>query len=146
MEKNLLIIDDEQCVLDSLSRSLWDAGFGLTTTTDPLKAMEMIKSHAPPVVVTDLNMHGMDGLAVLECIKEFNPRIQVILITGEDCGEEAAAAVERGAYDFILKPFNKRELMAAVNRAFDLVCLLEENGTVREKIPGNPREGCGRGD
>lgn len=146
MEKNLLIIDDEQCVLDSLSRTLWDAGFGLTTTTDPVKALEMIRFHAPPVVVTDLNMHAMGGLAVLQHIKAFNPLIQVVLITGLDSDEETASAMKNGAYDFILKPFNKKEFMSVVNRAFEMVSLLKENLLLREKVHVSPREGCGRGD
>lgn len=146
MERNLLIIDDEQCVLDSLSRALWDAGYGLTTTTNPVEALEMIKFQAPRVVVTDLNMRAMDGIDVLQRIKGLNPLIQVVLITGFDSGDKTASAMRNGAHDFILKPFNKREFMAVVNRAFDVVSLLEENFLIREKMRGSPRAGCGRGD
>ncbi len=134
MKKNLLIIDDEQSILDSLARALHGAGYELLTSTDPVKGLEMIKATVPPVVITDLKMPGMDGLTLLQRIKEFNPHIQVILITGHGSIDEAVSAMKKGAYDFIPKPFNKQEITAVVNRAFEKVSLLEENFLLKEKL------------
>ena len=134
MKKSLLIIDDEQSILDSLSRTLQDLGYDLITSTDPRKALELVKSTVPAVVITDLKMPGMDGLEILQKVKEFNQHIQVILITGHGSIDEAVSAMKKGAYDFIPKPFNKQEIVAVVNRAFEKVSLLEENVLLREKL------------
>jgi len=134
MKKKLLILDDEQSILDSLSRALADLGQELILCTDPHKALEIIKTEVPQVVITDLKMPGMDGLEVLQRVKEFNPDIQVILVTGHGSIDEAVMAMKKGAYDFIPKPFNKQEISSVVNRAYDKVSLLEENFLLREKL------------
>ncbi|HEX2613753.1 MAG TPA: sigma-54 dependent transcriptional regulator [Fibrobacteria bacterium] len=134
MQKKLLILDDEQSILDSLSRTLADLGFELILCSDPRKALELLKTSEPQVVLTDLKMPGMDGLEVLQRVKAHNIDIQVILITGHGSIDEAVAAMKKGAYDFIPKPFNKQEITAVVNRAFEKVSLLEENFLLREKL------------
>ena len=134
MKKKLLILDDEQSILDSLSRALADLGHELILCTDPHKALEIVKVDVPQVVITDLKMPGMDGLEVLQRVKEYNPDIQVILVTGHGSIDEAVMAMKKGAYDFIPKPFNKQEISSVVHRAFDKVSLLEENFILREKL------------
>jgi two-component system response regulator HydG len=134
MKKKLLILDDEQSILDSLSRALSELGHELILSTDPRKALEIVKNDLPQVVITDLKMPGMDGLEVLQRIKEFNPDIQVILVTGHGSIDEAVMAMKKGAYDFIPKPFNKQEISSVVHRAFDKVSLIEENFLLREKL------------
>jgi two-component system response regulator HydG len=138
MQKKLLILDDEQSILDSLSRTLADLGMELIFSSDPRKALEILKVEKPQVVLTDLKMPGMDGLEVLQRVKEYNPDIQVILITGHGSIDEAVAAMKKGAYDFIPKPFNKQEITAVVNRAFEKVSLLTENFMLREKLKKAP--------
>jgi two-component system response regulator HydG len=134
MKKHLLILDDEQSILESLSRALHGRDFELSTSSDPLRALETMKEQSPQVLITDLKMPGMDGLAVLKQVKALNPTTQVIVITGHGSIDEAVAAMKEGAYDFIPKPFNKQEILAVVNRAFDKVSLLEENFQLREKL------------
>jgi two-component system response regulator HydG len=134
MEKKLLILDDEQSILDSLSRTLSDLGCELILCNDPRKALDLLKTAEPQVVLTDLKMPGMDGIEVLQRVKAHNVDIQVILITGHGSIDEAVAAMKKGAYDFIPKPFNKQEITAVVNRAFEKVSLLAENFQLREKL------------
>jgi DNA-binding NtrC family response regulator len=138
MQKKLLILDDEQSILDSLSRTLTDLGYELMLCSEPRKALELLKSEGPQVVLTDLKMPGMDGLEVLQRIKDYNPDVQVILITGHGSIDEAVAAMKKGAYDFIPKPFNKQEITAVVNRAFEKAMLLKENFLLREKLKKAP--------
>src|SRR5690606_12700026 len=95
-------------------------------------------SEGVQVVLTDLKMPGMDGLEVLQRVKQYNPDVQVILITGHGSIDEAVAAMKKGAYDFIPKPFNKQEITAVVNRAFEKVSLMAENFMLREKLKKNP--------
>ena len=81
MQKKLLIVDDEQSILDSLTRALNGQGYELLTSPDPLKALELVKTETPPVVITDLKMPGMDGLCMSEKIHEIDPEVPVIVIT-----------------------------------------------------------------
>ena len=138
MQKKLLVLDDEQSILDSLSRTLSDLGFELLLCNDPHLALDRIKSEGPQVVLSDLKMPGLDGLEILQRVKNYNPDIQVILITGHGSIDEAVAAMKKGAYDFIPKPFNKQEITAVVNRAFEKAMLLKENFLLREKLRKSP--------
>lgn len=138
MQKKLLVIDDEQSILDSLSRTFFDLGYELFLSTDPRVGLDILKSEGVQVVLTDLKMPGMDGLEVLQRVKQYNPDVQVILITGHGSIDEAVAAMKKGAYDFIPKPFNKQEITAVVNRAFEKVSLMAENFMLREKLKKNP--------
>src|SRR5690606_18226435 len=137
MKKKMLIVDDEKSIVESLGRALLGLEIELITTLDPEKAIEMAKEYVPQVVITDLKMPKMDGLEVLEKIKEINPNIQVIMITGHGSIDEAVSAMKKGAYDFIPKPFNKQEIIAVVNRAFEKTALLEENFLLKEKLRQN---------
>jgi DNA-binding NtrC family response regulator len=134
MKQTLLIIDDESSIIESLTRALSGVGCDILSATDPKAGLEIMKTSVPQVVITDLKMPGMDGLQVLHHVKEFNPHIQVIVITGHGSIDDAVASMKKGAYDFIPKPFNKQEILAVVNRAFEKVSLLQENFLLREKL------------
>ncbi len=135
--KKLLILDDEQSILDSLSRVLRDLGYEILTSTDPAAALALIQEQLPHVVITDLKMPELDGLEILQRIKDFRPEIQVILITGHGSIDDAVLAMKRGAYDFIPKPFKRQEIAAVVHRAFEKAALLLENLELREKLKKN---------
>jgi two-component system response regulator HydG len=96
-----------------------------------------VKENLPPVVITDLKMPKMDGLELMQKIKEFNGNIQIIMITGHGTIDDAVTAMKQGAYDFIPKPFNKQEIIAVVNRAFEKTSLLEENFLLKEQLKKN---------
>lgn len=134
MKQQLLIIDDESSIIESLTRALHGLGFEILSSTDPKAGLEIVKNSVPQIVITDLKMPGMDGLQVLQQVKEFNPHIQVIVITGHGSIDDAVTSMKKGAYDFIPKPFNKQEIVAVVHRAFEKVSLLEENFLLREKL------------
>jgi two-component system, NtrC family, response regulator HydG len=137
MKKKLLILDDEQSILDSLSRVLRDLGYEILTSAEPAAALKIIQEELPHVVITDLKMPELDGLEILQRIKDFRPEIQVILITGHGSIDDAVLAMKRGAYDFIPKPFKRQEIAAVVHRAFDKAALLLENLELREKLKKN---------
>jgi DNA-binding NtrC family response regulator len=134
MKKKLLILDDEKNIIDSLGRALAGLEMEMLTAQEPEKAIELVKEHVPQVVITDLKMPKMDGLEFMEKVKEFNGNIQIIMITGHGTIDDAVTAMKKGAYDFIPKPFNKQEIIAVVNRAFDKTALLEENFLLKEKL------------
>ncbi len=137
MKKKLFIIDDERSIVESLTRALMGQDYELSSSLDPEKALEMIKDQIPQVVISDLKMPKMGGLELLGKIKEVNSGIQVIMITGHGTIDDAVTAMKKGAYDFIPKPFNKQEIIAIVNRAFEKAALLEENFILKEKLKKN---------
>jgi DNA-binding NtrC family response regulator len=137
MKKKLLIVDDEKSIVDSLCRALQGLEVELLTYQEPERALEAIRGHSPQVVITDLKMPKMDGLEFLGKAKASNANIQVIMISGHGTIDDAVTAMKRGAYDFIPKPFNKQEIIAVVNRAFDKTELLEENFLLKEKLRRN---------
>jgi DNA-binding NtrC family response regulator len=106
----------------------------LITFHEPQAALEAIKERLPQVVITDLKMPKMDGLEFMEKVKAQNAGIQIIMITGHGTIDDAVTAMKRGAYDFIPKPFNKQEIIAVVNRAFEKTDLLEENFLLKERL------------
>jgi two-component system response regulator HydG len=130
----LVIVDDDPGVLESLGRALEDLEYDLVTTTKPVEALDLIRARLPPVVITDLKMPEMDGLALLQRIKDFNPHIQVIMITGHGSVDDAVAAMKKGAYDFISKPFNTTEITVVISRAIEKASLVRENLLLREKL------------
>jgi two-component system response regulator HydG len=134
MKKKLLILDDEKNIIESMGRALAGLEIDITTCQEPEKALELMKELVPQVVITDLKMPKMDGLEFMGKVKEFNPNIQIIMITGHGTIDDAVTAMKRGAYDFIPKPFNKQEIIAVVNRAFEKTDLLEENFLLKEKL------------
>ncbi|MCD6023615.1 MAG: fis [Fibrobacteria bacterium] len=134
MNQSLVIVDDDQDVLDSLTRALEDLECDLRSFNNPIEALEGICAAPPQVVVTDLRMPGMGGLALQQSLKDLNPDIQVILISGHGSVDEAVSAMKKGAYDFISKPFRTEEILAVVQRAFEKTALLRENFLLREKL------------
>jgi DNA-binding NtrC family response regulator len=134
MKSTLLLIDDEEAVLNALAEALGDLGHDLLTSTDSAEALEIVKAKSPALVITDLKMPGMDGMTLLQRIQEFNPGIQVIMVTGHGSIEDAVAAMKKGAYDFISKPFSVAEIEATVQRALEKARLLQENLALRDKL------------
>jgi DNA-binding NtrC family response regulator len=132
--QSLFIVDDDLAVLKSLTEVLEELKLELFTSSDPFQALEAIKVTAPSVVITDLKMPGMDGMALLKRIREFSPGTQVIVITGHGSIEDAVAAMRQGAYDFISKPFRLAQIEATVQRALEKAALLEENQQLRRKL------------
>src|SRR5690606_32613354 len=82
MSDSILILDDDPRVLDTLAFVLEDLAIPLLRSTDPLAALDMVRTQKPRVVITDLMMPQMGGLEVLRAIKSMDPTIQVILVTG----------------------------------------------------------------
>ena len=134
MKTEILIVDDEPSVLASLVSALEDMPVEILTSGDPTEALELIKTRVPPVVITDLKMPGMDGLELLHRIREFDPLIQVIMVTGHGSVGEAVVAMKKGAYDFISKPFSVVDIEATVQRAIEKAQLLRDNLHLRETL------------
>ncbi|MCF8142311.1 MAG: response regulator [Deltaproteobacteria bacterium] len=114
---SVLLLDDEPIVGRRLGPALAKIGCHVEAFEDPKKALERIDHKTFDVVVTDIRMGEIDGMQVLDRVRSKSPRTKVILITGYAMMELAREAMEKGAFDFISKPFKANDLRQVVARA-----------------------------
>ncbi|MBE9528586.1 MAG: diguanylate cyclase [Proteobacteria bacterium] len=130
----ILVVDD-----DALSRALCtdiltNAGHKVTTAASGHEALGALKEENFDVVVTDLVMPGMDGIEVLEGVKQYNALIDVVVITGHSSIESAITALKKGAFEYIRKPLHADELLLTVQSSLEKKALLEENEEMRRSL------------
>ena len=120
-DPKILVVDDEAVMRDGCERILVKEGCRVTTAADGQGGLDVIKDDPQgiEVVLLDLKMPGMGGMEVLEGIRDLNPDIPVVVITGYATVDTAVEAMKKGAYDFIPKPFTPDELWLVVNRALE---------------------------
>lgn len=133
MLPSILIVDDEPSILQSLSGLLADEGFEVATATNGYEALKIIDAESPDLVLLDIWMPGIDGIDTLKEIKENNPFIQVIIITGHGTIETAVTATKLGAFDMIEKPLSIDRVIVSINNALNFRRLEEENQYLRKK-------------
>jgi len=114
----ILVIDDEDIVRLSCSRSLVPEGYELKMAKNGNEGLKMLEEEAFDLVLADLKMPHMDGIEVLGAIKEKWPKTDVVIITGYQTVETAVKAIKLGAFDYIEKPFTPDSLIAAVANVF----------------------------
>ena len=127
MEK-ILVIDDEKATL-SMFRLFLDAyGYSVYTAENGKEGLEIFRKEKPAIVLTDIKMPGIDGLAILRQIKEIAPQTAVIVITGHGDTALAEQAAALDAADFISKPIKKEALDAALEKAREKQNTARPNG------------------
>ena len=114
---NLVIVDDDLANLEFLSEALEQDGVAIQTASDPEVGLELILTRHPDIVLLDLMMPGLNGMDVLDRIVEFDPAIEVIMMTGHYSCETAVCAIKRGASDYVTKPVDLRALRTRVESA-----------------------------
>ena len=120
MPEKILVVDDEPNMLRLLKTILTDkTGYEVETTNNPLEVSSLVQQQRPDLVVTDLKMPLVDGLDVIDIIKKIDPLIPVVVITAYGTIETAEAAIQKGAYDFITKPFRKESILITIKRALE---------------------------
>jgi DNA-binding NtrC family response regulator len=115
----LLIIDDNPGSLEFLSSALAREGLRVLTASDPEEGLDLVYTHRPQVVLTDLVMPNMTGLDVLERVVDFDPTIDVVLMTAHYTTETAVEAIRKGAADYLNKPISLAVLRDRVGRLID---------------------------
>ncbi|MEI7968678.1 MAG: sigma 54-interacting transcriptional regulator [Betaproteobacteria bacterium] len=113
----VLIVDDDEDLLRLVSIRLAAAGFEVVTARSAEQALAVVAAAVPRVVLTDLRMGGMDGMALFEQLHRAHPALPVIILTAHGTIPEAVAAMRRGVFDYLTKPFDGRELVALIARA-----------------------------
>lgn len=132
MTNKLLVVDDEEGIREVLEITLTDAGYEVLTAENGFSGLDMVKTHKPDIVLTDIRMPGMDGMALLKTVKQTYPDIEVIMITGYGDANLAIDSLKIGAVDFISKPVNQDVLEIALKRANDRI-------RTREKLADHTR-------
>ncbi|UCF93317.1 MAG: sigma-54-dependent Fis family transcriptional regulator, partial [Desulfobacterales bacterium] len=131
----ILIVDDEKDMLVLLQRIISDeTAHEVVTASDPLRALELFSQHPFDLVVTDLKMPKMDGLKLLEQIKQASPEVSVIILTAYATIETAVEAIQKGAYDYITKPFRRERIILTINKAMKWQEMVRENLALRQAL------------
>ena len=119
LNKSVLVIDDDAGMLRALTKALTGEGLVVASTSDPVMAMEYLMggNWKFDVIITDLRMPGLDGIEVLDLVKNSRPNIPVIIVTAYGTGEAQAAAAQLGAAAYLEKPVATTELLQAIQRA-----------------------------
>ena len=130
----LLLVDDEPDIREVLSISLTDAGYTVYTAESGDRALEIFQTVAPPIVLTDIKMPGMDGIELLAHIKHENPEAEVIMITGHGDMDVAVQSLQHDAADFITKPINDHALEAALKKARERIRIREQMRAYTENL------------
>ncbi|WP_119391646.1 sigma-54-dependent transcriptional regulator [Taklimakanibacter lacteus] len=127
----VLLVDDEEELRRSTAQSLDLAGFSVRDLSSAEGALDFITQGFNGVVITDIRMPGMDGMTLMNRVRDIDPDIPVILATGHGDVQLAVKAMREGAYDFIEKPFNSQALADVAARAIDRRRLVLENRRLR---------------
>ncbi len=131
----ILIVDDERDMLTVLQRFIQEeTQHEVVTETDPLKALERFKADPFDLVVTDLKMPRMNGIALLEEIKAVGPDVSVIVMTAYGTIETAVEAIRRGAHDYITKPFRRERIIVSIDKAMKWREVVRENEALRQAL------------
>lgn len=123
MTQKILLVDDEEGIRKVLDISLSDSGFKVFTAETGKEALDIFRKMRPPIVLTDIKMPGMDGIELLQKIKQESPDTEVIMITGHGDMELAIRSLKFDATDFITKPINDDALEIALKRANEKITL-----------------------
>ena len=131
MNELILIVDDEQGILTTMSQVLGDEGFRTLTTTSGAEALELYREHRPDVVFLDIWLPDRDGLEALQAILEMDPHALVVMMSGHGTSSTAVKSIKMGAQDYLEKPLTYDQTVTAVQEAL----------AVRERRTGGASDG-----
>ncbi len=134
MSARILIVDDEPIVIRSCTRILSDGAYTVEAVQDGFSALKKVEEADFDLLILDVMMPKMDGLEVLQAVKERHPDLEVIMMTGLSEIQTAVKAMKLGAFDYLSKPFDPDELLIIVNRALERRHLLQENVKLKTEV------------
>ncbi|MCR9012181.1 MULTISPECIES: sigma-54-dependent transcriptional regulator [Porphyromonadaceae] len=130
----ILVIDDERSIRNSMKDILLYEGHEVLLAENGMEGLVTVKSEKPDIVFCDIKMPKMEGIEVLERIKEFSVDTPVIMISGHGTIDTAIEAIKKGAYDFIEKPLDLNRLLITIKNATDKHQLIHETKTLKNKV------------
>ncbi|MEW6668465.1 MAG: sigma-54 dependent transcriptional regulator [Thermodesulfobacteriota bacterium] len=135
MPGRILIVDDEKDMLVLLRRILAEeTEHEVVTESNAQRALELFREQPFDLVVTDLKMPKMDGIQMLEEVRRASPDVSVVILTAYATIETAVEAIQKGAHDYITKPFRRERILLTVNKAMQWQEMLRENKVLREAL------------
>lgn len=132
--ENILVVDDEEAIREVVATMLEAKGYRCTAVSNGRAAQEQIKKVTPDLVLSDMIMPEMDGIKLLEWVRQYDPEVPIIMVTAIHDISTALEAIRRGAYDYILKPFEKDQLFLGVGRALQHRRLVMENRSYQRNL------------
>ncbi len=142
--ENILVVDDEEAIREVVSTMLESRGYRCTAVSNGRAAQDQVKRTTPDLVLSDMIMPEMDGIKLLEWLRQYDPEVPVIMVTAIHDISTALEAIRRGAYDYILKPFEKDQLYLGVNRALQHRRLVAENRNYQRTLEQQVEERTAR--
>ena len=130
--ENILVVDDEPGILEICERTLKKRGYGIFTALNGEEALKILEAEPIELALVDLRMPQYDGNELLKKIKKSYPFTEVVIITAEATLDAAIESLKNGAFDYIIKPFNLTELIAAVKRSLDYTNLRRKESIFSE--------------
>jgi DNA-binding NtrC family response regulator len=136
MAETILIVDDELDMLELLELIILDkTRYRVSTTNNPLEALQMLANQSFDLLITDLRMPALGGLEVIREVREKYPDLPVIVITAYGSSESAEEAIRAGAYDYITKPFRKEHILISIERAMEWRKMKRELAALKKTGP-----------
>ncbi len=133
-KQTVLVVEDEELMRSILRQLLEDVGYNVLTADSAETALEIFPSNNVDVTITDIKMSGMDGLHLLDHLKSIDENAIVIIITAYSSVDSAIAALRKGAYDYVTKPFVNDDLLQTVKNAIQTKQLFNENRILKREL------------
>ena len=127
--EKVLIIDDEEKILNLVTSYLEREGYDIFTAQNGLEGLKLSKEVNPDIIVLDIMLPGMDGIETLKQIKQIEPLIEIVMLTGHASIESGMEAMKLGAYDYVMKPCDIDELLIKSGDAYQHKLLKEKEKT-----------------
>lgn len=132
----VLVVDDERAIRNSLKEILMDESYDVDTAEDGTVALDKIGKEKFDVVFCDIKMPGMDGIEVLDKIKEIGADCAVVMISGHADIDTAVECIKKGAFDFVQKPLDLNRVLITLKNATDKATLQSQNKALKKKVYG----------
>jgi DNA-binding NtrC family response regulator len=145
IDEHILVVDDDESIRQMMSSMLSHAGFECRTVGSGQEAISVLQSDGSyGLLLSDLAMKDMDGFALLDRIRRIHPQMPVVVVTAIHDISVALAGIRSGAYDYLLNPFERDQLLATVRRALENRRLRMENLAYQNKLETlvSARTGC----
>ncbi len=130
----ILVVDDEEHICEAVKKALERVGYTVEISLDAMGALEKFYRDSFTMVICDIKMPGMNGMTILDRIKEHDPTTLVLMITGYASIESAVESIKKGAEEYVPKPFTPNQIRFLVERTFERRQLVEENIYLKEEL------------
>ena len=131
---HILLVDDDERLRHAAGKVLAAEGYQVVSAASGREALEVLKQEGVALVVSDLRLPDLDGIALLKQVRELLPEAEVVMITGHGSVEKAVEAMRLGAYDFMEKPLDSAALLKTVAKALEKQRLASENRRLRHQL------------